>query len=165
MTINLFLVIDGIEGEAQATDPPYRNSIEVQSWSWGANGSTSAVMGPGAVRPTIQSLTCTKWVDRATPKIYECLLTGRHIPRCILSCVKPIGPAATAKHDQLLVLTMNDCVISNAVTNSRAGEERITENVTLHFSRIQLDYYYRDPQGHAGSTISFKWDVAHSAPF
>lgn len=159
MAISLFLHIDGIDGEAQVSDPPYRNNIEVQSWTWGATGIGSVIPGPAAPgRASVQSLTCTKWVDRATPKIYESLLEGKRIAQCVLSCVKQIGPGATAKFDRFLILTMGDCMISNVVTGSKTGEDRMTESVTIHFGRVQIDYFYRDPAGQL-TPVTFKWDL------
>jgi type VI secretion system secreted protein Hcp len=167
MAITFFLRIEGIDGEAATAEPPYHNTIEVKSWNWGATGVTLTRPGPGtasAGKPAVQGLTCTKWVDRATPKIYESLLQGKHIPQSVLSCVRSVGPARTAKYDRFLVLTMSDCVISSALTGSDSGEERLTESVTLLFSKIQLDYYYRDPSGRE-STFTFKWDAAAGAKF
>jgi len=154
MSVTMFMKIDGIPGESQ--DKTYRDAIDVQTWNWGAKGADSLPRsGAGAaVRTTLQGFSFTKQVDRATPKIYESLMQGKHIKECTFYCRKP------AEKDRYLEIKMLDCVVSSIATGCEIGEDRPTENVTILINRVQLDYFYKDASG--VKPVTFKWDLSTS---
>ena len=43
------------------------------------------------------------------------------------------------------------------------GEDRLTENVTLNFSKVSLDYVPQDDKGSPGTAIPMIWDIATNA--
>jgi len=153
MAVDMFLKIDGIPGESQ--DKTYRDAIEVLAWNWGATGSDSIRPGSSAAgRPNIKGFSFVKGVDRATPRIYESLMQGKHIKDCTFSCRKP------GEKDKYLEIKMLDCLLSSVSTGCEIGEGRPTENVILLFNKVQLDYYYKDASG--VKPVSFKWDLLSS---
>jgi len=40
------------------------------------------------------------------------------------------------------------------------GDDRVTENVTLNFSKMSLDYVPQDNKGAPGTAIPMTWDIA-----
>jgi type VI secretion system secreted protein Hcp len=155
MAVDMFIKIDGIPGESQ--DKTYRDAIEVLAWNWGAKGGDSSIRpgtGAAAAKTTLQGFSFTKQVDRATPKIYESLMQGKHIKECIFSCRKP------GEKDKYLEIKMLDCLLSSVSTGCEIGEGRPMENVILLFNKVQLDYYYKDANG--VKTVTFKWDLIAS---
>jgi hypothetical protein len=43
------------------------------------------------------------------------------------------------------------------------GEDRLTENITLNFSKVSLDYIPQDDKGASGTAIPMTWDIASNA--
>lgn len=79
MAHDIFLKIDGIEGEAE--DATHKNEIEVLSWSWGVSQQSNMHMGSGggAGKATVDDLAFEHYIDRATPNLVQYCLLGKHI--------------------------------------------------------------------------------------
>jgi len=54
---------------------------------------------------------------------------------------------------EYLKVTMNDFIISSVSTGGSHGEERLTENVTINFSKIKYEYKEQKADGSPGSNF------------
>src|SRR6188768_525795 len=59
--VDMFLVLDGIEGDS--TDRQFPKAIEILAWQWGVSSSSSVQAGAG--KPTAQDLSFTHFFDKA----------------------------------------------------------------------------------------------------
>ena len=134
MAVDMFIKIDTVDGEAQ--DSKHKKEIDVLSWSWGMSnaGSAHAGGGAGAGKANVQDLSFTKWVDSATPKLALACCAGKHFKDAVLVVRK-----AGEKPVEYLKIKMEVVLISAVSTGGSGGEDRLTENITLNFSKISLD--------------------------
>ena len=155
MAVDMFMKIDTIDGEAQ--DTKHKKEIDVLSWSWGMSNAGSAHNGggAGAGKVNVQDLTFTKWVDKATPKLALACCSGKHFKDATLVVRK-----AGEKPVEYLKIKMDTVFISSISTGGSGGEDRITENVTLNFSKVVLVYIPQDDKGAPGTPIPMTWDIA-----
>jgi type VI secretion system secreted protein Hcp len=158
MTLNMFLKMDGIQGEAQ--DKGYRDTIEVLGWGWGVSQTLQTPPSPGtggaAGRPSIQNFSITKCIDKATPKIYELAFQGRQIKECRFTCCKKEG-------EIFLEIVMSNCVLVSVLTGGKNDEDRITETLLIHFSTVEITYYFKDASGKP-MPIKSGWDSTRNTP-
>jgi type VI secretion system secreted protein Hcp len=155
MAVDMFIKIDTINGEAQ--DTKHKKEIDVLSWSWGMNnaGSAHSGGGAGAGKVNVQDLTFTKWVDTATPSLALACCNGEHFDNAVL-VVRKAGKQAV----EYLKITMDTVFITSLSTGGSGGEDRLTENVTLNFSKVSLDYVPQDDKGAPGTAIPMSWDIS-----
>ena len=155
MAVDMFLKIDTVEGEAQ--DTKHKKEIDVLSWSWGMNNNGSAHVGggAGAGKVNVQDLTFTKWVDSATPKLALACCSGKHFKDAVLVVRK-----AGDKPVEYLKITMDGVLITSLSTGGSGGEDRLTEHITLNFSKVSMDYVPQSDKGAAGTAIPMAWDIA-----
>ena len=155
MAVDMFMKIDTVEGEAQ--DTKHKKEIDVLSWSWGMSnaGSAHAGGGAGAGKVNVQDLTFTKWVDKATPTLSLACCSGKHFKDATLVVRK-----AGEKPVEYLKIKMDTVFISSISTGGSGGEDRLSENVTLNFSKVSLDYVPQDDKGAPGTPIPMTWDIA-----
>jgi len=158
MAADMFMKIDTVDGEAQ--DTKHKKEIDVLSWSWGMSnaGSAHAGGGAGAGKVNVQDLKFTKWVDKATPKLALACCSGKHFKDATLVVRK-----AGEKPVEYLKIKMDKVFISSISTGGSGGEDRLTENVTLNFSKVSLDYIPQDDKGASGTAIPMIWDIATNA--
>ena len=45
-------------------------------------------------------------------------------------------------------------------TGGSGGEDRLTENVTLNFAKVHVDYTPQDDKGAPGTAIPMSWDIS-----
>ena len=57
-------------------------------------------------------------------------------------------------------IKLTEVLITSISTGGSGGEDRLTENVTLNFSKVHFDYTPQDDKGAAGTAIPMQWDIA-----
>ena len=73
MAIDMFLKIEGVEGES--TDKSHKGEIDILSWSWGMDSPGDA-FGLPTGRTNVELLRLTKRVDSASTALMSALLLG-----------------------------------------------------------------------------------------
>jgi type VI secretion system secreted protein Hcp len=155
MAVDMFLKINGIEGEAK--DAAHTKEIDVLAWSWGMSqsGSFHVGGGGGAGKVNIQDLSITKWVDKASPLLMLHCSNGAHIDEIKLTVRK-------AGKDPLeyMVFTFKKAMITSVSTGGSGGEDRLTENITINFAHVNYDYQpQKDDGSKDGGAINYTWDI------
>jgi type VI secretion system secreted protein Hcp len=154
MTVDMFLKLDGIKGEA--ADSKHKGEIDVLSWSWGASnsGTMHTGGGGGSGKANIQDITVTKFVDSSSHKLLRAVSTGQHIKEALLTVRK-----AGDKPLEYIKLTLKDCLISSISTGGSGGEDRITENISINFANFAFEYTPQKEDGTGGAVLPFKYDI------
>ena len=155
MAVDMFMKIDTVDGEAQ--DKTHKKEIDVLSWHWGMSNSGSAHngSGAGAGKCNVHDLTFTKWVDTSTPKWALACCAGKHFKDATL-VIRKAGDQPV----EYLKIKMETVLISGVSTGGSGSEERLTENITLNFSKVNLDYVPQDDKGKPGTAIPMSWDIS-----
>lgn len=158
LAVDMFLKIDDLKGES--VDSVHKDEIDVLAWSWGMSnsGTTHTTGGAGAGKASFQDLSLTKYVDSTSVKLIEGLAKGKHFATAVLVVRKPGD-----KPLEYLKLTLKDVLVTALSTGGSAGEDRLTENVSLNFRDFLVEYV---PQGKTGTVLDplkFEWDISINA--
>lgn len=133
MAVDMFLKIDGIEGDAR--DSRHKGEIEILSFSWGVSNTGSVTGGGGGAGKIIpQDFSIMKALDKATPKLFERMCEGSHIPEVNVS----VG-SASVKGEQVefLKIKLSDVLISSYQTGGSGGALP-TESLSFNFSSVDI---------------------------
>jgi len=149
-----FLKIDGVDGES--SDDKHKNQIEILSWSWGASntGSMGAGGGGGAGKVSMQDFHFTHSVDKSSPKLFMALATGEHYKQVTLSVRKAGGD-----QQDYLTYTFSDVLITSLNSSAGSGDPVPTEQVSLNFSKIEMEYKPQSADGTRSIPITASWDL------
>ena len=155
MAVDMFIKIGDLKGESK--DHKHGKEIDVLSWSWGMSNSGSAHTGggAGAGKVNVQDLSITKWVDSSSSPLMLACCNGKHFDQALLTVRK-----AGEKPVEYLKIKLTEVLITAVSTGGSGGEDRLTENVTLNFSKVHVDYTPQDDKGSAGTAIPMSWDIA-----
>jgi type VI secretion system secreted protein Hcp len=155
MSVDMFIKIKGIDGEAQ--DDKHKNEIDVLAWSWGMSqsGTFHTGGGGGAGKVAVQDVSFTKYVDVASPLLMLYCATGEHIPEATLTVRKAGGKAPL----EYVKVIMKKVMVTSVSTGGSGGEDRLTENVTLNFGNCEFDYIKQKEDGSGEAPKQFKWDI------
>jgi type VI secretion system secreted protein Hcp len=160
MATDIFLKVDGIDGEAADVNHP--GEIEVASWSWGVSQVFISSLGGGIVggTPKVGNILVTKQIDRASPILLRACLELTHIAQAVLTQRR----AGAGKQDFLSV-TLQDVLISslNDVDDGLAPKPK--ETIVFVFSRVIYEYIPQKPSGLPDTPVALKWDVQANAEF
>jgi len=157
MAVDIFLKLGDVAGESQ--DSAHVGEIDVLAWSWGMSqsGTMHTGGGGGAGKVSIQDLSITKWVDKASPNMMMACSTGSQYPEATLTVRKSGGDVPL----EYVVMTMSDVIVTSLSTGGSGGEDRLTENVTLNFAKVKVDYQPQKQDGSKdGGEVTYNWDIA-----
>jgi type VI secretion system secreted protein Hcp len=154
MAVDMFLKLATIDGES--TDSVHSGEIDLLSWSFAAHqtGTSNTGGGSGAGRVSIQDLTVTKKVDKASPTLFGLCCSGAHLESGTITVRKAGGEAI-----EYLVVKMEHVLITGFQTTGSDGQDQIVEQVTLNFKRVGLVYTPQLDDGTGGPEVGKGWDI------
>ena len=154
MAQDIFLKLDGIEGESQ--DAKHKDEIEVLNWNWRMSQSAAmhAGSGGGAGKAEIGDLQFEHRLDRASPNLMRMCLTGKHIAKAALTVRKAGGDPL-----DYLKLTMDDVLITQVNPSVSVGDEGGREVVALSFAKVNQEYQVQNAQGGPGGAVTAGYDI------
>ncbi len=150
-----FIKMDGIEGESY--DHKHKGEIEVLSWSWGEtnSGTHASGGGGGAGKVNMQDFHFVMHANKATPKLFLACASGEHIKKAVLVCRK----AGKDQHEYLKIV-MSDFLVSSYQIGGSGGSSIIPmDQVTLNFSKFEIEYKEQKPDGTLGGAVTAGWNV------
>ncbi|MEM5435495.1 Hcp family type VI secretion system effector [Paraburkholderia diazotrophica] len=154
MAQDIFIKINGIDGESQ--DSAHKNEIEVSNWSWQIlqQSSMHAGSGGGAGKATVEDLAFEHLLDRASPNLMKYCLTGKHIDQAVLTVRKAGGNPL-----EYLKITMNDVIVTQVHPSGSNADNGIREHVRLSFAKVKQEYVVQNAQGGSGGAVTAGYDI------
>ena len=148
------LEIEGIKGES--SDAKHKDTIEIESFSWGATQGTtrSAGGGGGAGKVQFQDFSFVKATDQSSPALFLAVATGRHIKKAVLFVRKAGG-----EQQEYMKVTLEDCLVSSFKATPQAPGVGQTESVSLDFAKITFEYRRQLPDGSLGGPVKTGYDL------
>lgn len=159
MAADVFLEIEGIDGESQ--DKQHEGKIELANWWWGVTQQSNmhAGSGGGAGRSKVEDVTFRHFVDRATPNLVDYCARGKHIKHATLFTRR-----AGQDPQEYVTLKMEDVLITSVKMLGRSGaDDRLEEEVTLSFSKFEYEYKPQAASGGDKGAITRSFDIKANA--
>jgi type VI secretion system secreted protein Hcp len=157
MASDYLLEIDGIKGEAQ--DAKHKETIEIESFSFGASHPGSFAQGTGGStgKVSFQDIHFTTKVNKASPILMTSCATGKHISKATLYVRKATG---TGGQQEYYKVELQEVLISSYQSGGHAGDDSIpVDQFSLNFAKIEYVYKPQDAKGALGADITGKFDI------
>jgi type VI secretion system secreted protein Hcp len=159
MAYDAFLKIDGIPGES--LDDKHKDWIEILSYSHEMTQPSSATVssagGGTTERVDHGDLRITKHIDKASPKIYESLSKGAHIPNVIIEFCRAGGDKL-----KYLEIKMEQVIIAGARPGGTSKHEDgfPVEEIDFNYGKIKWTYtQQKRADGTGGGNVAGGWDL------
>ena len=147
----MFLKVAGVTGEAGDAD--HKNEIEVVSWSWGMQASTSSIAGDtGTGRSTMSELEIVKRVDQASPTLMLYLRNNKLVGQAKLT-VRKAGKTPV----EYLTIELKKVRITSLKVESQGTD--LVERLRLGFGVVTVTYTPQDEKGGPGAASVFEADA------
>jgi type VI secretion system secreted protein Hcp len=151
MASDIFAKIGDIKGES--LDDKHKGEIEVLSFSWGVANAPD--VGGGAGGATFHDFSFAHAIDKASPRLLQACATGSHLKEATITHRK-----AGKGQQEFLIIKMNDVIVTSvSLGDSGAGG---SENVSLAFAKVDLEYKPQKADGSLDAGIHFKFDIKAS---
>jgi type VI secretion system secreted protein Hcp len=155
MAVDMFLKLGDLKGES--IDDTHKDQTQVLAWSWGMSqsGTTHSGTGGGAGKVSVQDMSITKYIDKASPFLQLAVCKGTHFPEALLTVRK-----AGDKPLEYLKITMKEVIITSVSIGGSGGEDRLTENVSLNFAEYKTEYTPQKADGSGDAAIEASYHIA-----
>ena len=159
MAIDMFLKIDGIDGES--TDDKHKNEIAILSYAWGeAQSAPAGGAGGGAGKIAMQDFHFSMLVSKASPKLFLACAKGEHFKNAVLTVRHP-GASPT----EFLKWRFTDVLITSYQTAGDVATGALpVDHASLKFSKIEVEYSPVKPDGTLGTPVKAGWDIKTNQP-
>jgi len=136
-------------GEAKADG--FAGQIDVIAWSWSASqsGTMHVGTGGGSGKANVKDLSITKWVDKASPNLFQSVVNGKQFEKMTLTCRKAGGDAPV----EYLKIEMEKIIITSCSTGGTGGEDQFSESLTLNFALYKESYTPQKDNGTADMVV------------
>jgi type VI secretion system secreted protein Hcp len=153
--VDYFLKLKGIDGESQ--DDKHKGEIDLESWSWGASqtGTGHSGGGHGGGKVAMQDFHFVMKMNKASPKLMLACASGEHINEGTLTCRK-----AGKDQQEYLTIKFTGILVSSYQTGGSAHGELVpTDQISLNYAKIEMDYKEQKSDGSLGGSVKAGWDV------
>jgi type VI secretion system secreted protein Hcp len=134
MAVDMFLKLDGIQGES--LDDKHRGEIEILSFSWGVSQQGSfGSGGGGAGKVSVHDISFTKRIDKSSPLLMKSCATGTHIKEGLITVRK-----AGDKPVEYLKIKLVDILISSIQMDGHSNGTP-GDAVALDFKKATFSYF------------------------
>jgi type VI secretion system secreted protein Hcp len=153
MAINLFMKVEGADGEC--ANAKHKNWVDIDSFSWGASQESTMHVGGGggAGKVTFQNLTVVAPVDKAYPTMLIKCASGDHI-----SNVKIVGCKAGGDELEYYKITLEDVMVTGVNVTGSEGAQVIV-SYSFQAAKVKTEYTVQTEKGGKGATSEFGWDI------
>jgi len=153
MASDIFAKIGDIKGES--LDDKHKDEIEVLSYSWGVNnaGSMAHGSGGGEGKASFHDISFTHRVDKASPVLMQACATGTHLKEATITHRK-----AGKGQQEYFIIKLADVLVTS-VQEGGAGNDGITEQVSLAFAKVDMQYKPQKADGSLDAGVHFKYDL------
>jgi type VI secretion system secreted protein Hcp len=152
MSIDCYLKLDGIKGEAVQKD--HKDEIEIVNWNWDVNNPSCTVgSGSSVGKGTPGFVSLSKNYDSASPTLAKYCANGKHFTTATLSMAKSGEGQQT-----FLTVTLKEVFIASVGVNATKGGD-VSESVSISYGDIEFAYKPQKADGSMGGDVKFGWDT------
>jgi type VI secretion system secreted protein Hcp len=80
---------------------------------------------------------------------------GTHFDTALLT-VRKAGGADPVEY---VKINLQEVLITSVTTGGDGGDDRLTENVSLNFAKVKVEYLPQEAKGGKGNMVPFSWDI------
>jgi len=135
----IFMSIDDNVIKGEVTSNSHKDWIELLSWTEGSSqsGSLHTGAGGGAGKLNIQDVSISKYVDSSSPLLRLAVAEGRIFNEVKIDVIKSCG---SGRNYTQYAITLTPALLASVSAGGGGGKDRLTENASINFSRIETMY-------------------------
>lgn len=157
----IYMNIDNLRIKGESKSSSHKDWVEVLSLNEGAMRPGSTSTGGGGGKVNIQDISLTKYIDSSSIGIRSDTASGNLSTDIKIEVIKQCG---SDKFITEYTMNLSKVLFTSVSAGGSGGEDRLTENVTINFARIDWAYTPIAPDCSAGPVQYGGWDLELNAP-
>ncbi len=154
MALDMFMRIEGVNGESR--DANHKNWTDVKSFSWGAEqpGSMHTGGGGGTGKVNFNDLKVTTAIDKAAPTILKNCATGQHLAKVEISVCKAGGTQIEYSRT-----TLEDVLITGVKFIGANENEALIIEYSFQAAKVRNQYWEQSDKGTKGAEVQMAFNI------
>jgi type VI secretion system secreted protein Hcp len=150
----MFIELSNTPGSS--TDSKHKGWIDVLSWGYSVNQSSSSHTGGGSGvgKANFSEFEFTHYIDKSSANLMKHCASGKHLDQLVLSVCK-CGDGS----QQYMKVTLNEVFITSVANVSNTESPRVIEKVGVSFGKIKVEVKDQNADGSLGAAVTGAWDV------
>jgi type VI secretion system secreted protein Hcp len=149
--------------EGASNHKKHKGEVPILAWSWGTSNTGDLHTGAGSAsggKAHVQDISITKYVDGCSNALLQACCTGARMDQAWLYVTN-----ATGEQTDFLTIELSEGIlVTSTSTGGSGGEDKLTENITLHFGKFKYSFQPQDDKGgKQGGTKDFTFDIQQVA--
>ncbi|MBL8588950.1 MAG: type VI secretion system tube protein Hcp [Methylobacteriaceae bacterium] len=157
MAVDIFLKVEGIEGETQ--DHQHKDQMEIRDYAWKMTSPRDSFTGQVSGKPRVENLTVLKRVDKGTPKFMEALVKNKNLGYATLSFRKAGLQAGAKPQMDYLVIKLSDVYVAEWSPAGTDGDA-LLEKIAFNFRKFDVLYKMQKEDGTPAGEVSAGYDAS-----
>jgi type VI secretion system secreted protein Hcp len=153
MSVDMFLQVDGVTGEA--TDSNHQGWLDIVTCTWGASQNASiSGGGGGSGKVQFNDLRIYSHVDKATPALIKYCASGKHIPKIKVSVCKAGGTQI-----EYATIVLKDAIVTGANLKGASANQLMGIEYSFQGAQVEHHYWKQSKDGTKGAESQMGWDI------
>jgi type VI secretion system secreted protein Hcp len=157
MATDSYLQVAGVKGES--TDSEHKDWIEILSYEHTITQPASATAnstGGTTGRCKHEPFVISKYVDLASPLLYQLCCSGKHVDKVVLELMRSSGDSRV----KYLAVEMDQVVIAKVAPSSSKADDLPTESISFDYGVIKWTYtQQKRDKGAKGGNVAGGWSL------
>jgi type VI secretion system secreted protein Hcp len=155
MAMDMFLDLPEIPGESQKKG--HEGQWDLLSYSEGVVQQGSFDIGGkggGSGKAEFQDVSIVKYVDKATPMVFQACACGTHFDKATIY-VRKAGETPL----EYLKVELEDLIVTSQQNSGAASGDLPMESITINCAKVTKTYIEQAETGGSGATVTAGYDI------
>ena len=154
MAIDMFMKVEGVNGESK--DSNHKDWTNIESFDWGAEqpGSMTSGGGGGAGKVNFNVLTVVAAIDKAAPTILKNCATGQHLSKVEISVCKAGGEQIEYSRT-----TLEDVLVTGVKFIGVQDNDALKMRYSFQAAKVKNQYWEQTDKGSKGAEVQMAFNI------
>lgn len=154
MAVDMFMKVEGANGESK--DSNHKDWTDIVSFSWGASqpGSMASGGGGGTGKASFNDLHVVSRLDRAAPAVMKHCASGKHLAKVEVSVCKAGGNQVEYSR-----ITLDEVLVTSVQMNSDDESDAVLVTYAFQAAKVKQQYWEQTEKGSKGAESLVAWDI------
>ncbi|MBP6562002.1 MAG: type VI secretion system tube protein Hcp [Neisseriaceae bacterium] len=154
MSIDMFMKIDGVNGESK--DSNHKDWTDIANFKWGAEqpGNMTSGGGGGAGKVNFNDLEVVAVIDKAAPTVLKNCATGQHLSKVEISVCKAGGSQI-----EYSKVTLEDVLVTGVEFVGAREGEALMVHYSFQAAKVKNQYWEQTDKGGKGAEVQMAYNL------
>ncbi|ETD67478.1 hypothetical protein V757_11325 [Pelistega indica] len=154
MAVDMYMKIEGANGESK--DSNHKDWTDIESFAWGATqpGSMATGGGGGTGKASFNDLHIVARIDRAAPAVMKHCATGKHLSKIEVSVCKAGGEQIEYSR-----ITLEDVLVTSVQYTGDKDGDAMMVSYAFQAAKIKQQYWEQSDKGGKGAESVVAYDI------